>query len=123
MLASKLTRRYIAGTLVERSPWANSYREELLGMLAIRLFLLALEEYCDAVGQGTGAFCDCKGVITTFEKKTKRVSSGRSNGDILRVLRAIQARTRGIYHHQHVKGHQDDGQRLENLKFKAVLNT
>ena len=123
VLASKSTRRYIAGTLVERSPWANSYRGELLGMLAIRLFLLALEEYCDAVGQGTGAFCDCKGVITTFEKKTKRVSSGSSNGDVLRVLRAIQARTRGIYHHQHVKGHQDDAQRLDNLKFEALLNT
>ena len=57
VLASKSTRRYIAGTLVERSPWANSYRGELLGMLAIRLFLLALEEYCDAVSQGTGNFC------------------------------------------------------------------
>jgi len=123
VLASKSTRRYIAGTLVERSPWANSYRGELLGMLAIRLFLLALEEYCDAVSQGTGNFCDCKGVITTFEKKTKRVSAGSRNGDILRVLRAVQGRTRSIYHHQHVKGHQDDFKRLQNLKFEALLNT
>ena len=86
ILACRRTRRYIRGTLVERSPWANSYRGELLGMLAIRLFLLAVEEYHDVVSSGTQAFCDCKGVITTFEKKGKRVPTGKKNGNILRVL-------------------------------------
>ena len=77
VLACKRTRRYIRGTLVERSPWANSYRGELLGMLAIRLFLLAVEEYHEVVSSGTQAYCDCKGVITTFEKKEKRVPTGK----------------------------------------------
>ena len=46
VLACKQTRRHICGTLVERSESANSYRGELLGMLAILLFLLlAVEEY------------------------------------------------------------------------------
>ena len=76
--AYKLTKQYIAGTLVERSPWANSYRGELLGMLAIRLFLLAVEEYCKVSNSGTGAHCNCKGIIVTFEKQTKRVSRGDS---------------------------------------------
>ena len=42
ILVSKKSKRYIAGTLVERSPWANSYRGEMLGMLAIRIFMLAV---------------------------------------------------------------------------------
>ena len=35
--------------LVERSPWADSYRGVLLSMLTIRIFLLVLEEYCDMI--------------------------------------------------------------------------
>ena len=52
ILACKVTKRQIGGTFVEVSPSADSYREELLGMLAIRLFLLAVEEYYGAVTEG-----------------------------------------------------------------------
>ena len=86
VLACRRTCRYIAGMLVERSPWAISFRGELLGMLAIMLFLLAVEEYHEVVSSGTQAYCDCKGVITTFKNKEKRVATGKKNGDILRVL-------------------------------------
>ena len=43
VMACKQTRRHISGTLVERSESADSYRGEMLGMLAIQLFLLAVE--------------------------------------------------------------------------------
>ena len=119
ILACRRTRRYIRGTLVERSPWANSYRGKLLGMLAIRLFLLAVKEYHDVVSSGTQAFCDCKGVITTFEKKGKRVPTGKKNGNILRVLRAVRLRTKSHYEHRHVKGHQVITSRSS---FEAALN-
>ena len=45
ILACRVTKRQIGGTFVKISPSADSYRGELLGMLAIRLFLLAVEEY------------------------------------------------------------------------------
>ena len=60
MFACRQTRRYFAGTLVERSPWANSFRGELLGILAIRLFLLAVEEYHEVVSSGTQTYCNGK---------------------------------------------------------------
>ena len=36
--------RCISGTLVEKLTYASSYRGELLGLLVIRLFLLAIKE-------------------------------------------------------------------------------
>ena len=52
IMACKKTGRRISGTLVEESPKAGSYRGEMLGMLAIRLFLLAVEEHQEAVFNG-----------------------------------------------------------------------
>ena len=79
VMACRETGEFVAGTLVERSPWASSYRGELLGMLAIRLLLLAIEEYFDAVTEGNTSFCDNMGVIHTFEKESKRVPQGKSS--------------------------------------------
>ena len=45
IMKCRQTGRQIQGSLVEVSPSAGSYRGEMLGMLAIRLFLLAVEEY------------------------------------------------------------------------------
>ncbi|EJK54586.1 hypothetical protein THAOC_25770, partial [Thalassiosira oceanica] len=39
------TKKRVIGTVLERSEAAGSYRGELLGMLAIRLFLLAVEQF------------------------------------------------------------------------------
>ena len=44
VIACTQTKRQISGTLIERSKYAGSYRGELPCMLAIRLFLLAVEE-------------------------------------------------------------------------------
>ena len=119
VLACRRTCRYIAGTLVERSPWANSFRGELLGMLAIMLFLLAVEEYHEVVSSGTQAYCNCKGVITTFEKKEKRVATCKKKGNILRALQAVRLRTKSYYKHRRVKGHQVITSRSS---FEATLN-
>lgn len=106
VLACSKTKEYVAGTLVERSLWASSYRGELLGMLALRLLLLAIEEYCKAISDGNENFCDNKGVIHPFEKESKRVPAGKSNGDVLRVLCSVQTRSKSKHEHNHVKGHQ-----------------
>ena len=52
VMVCKQTKRYISGTLVERLESADSYRGQCLGMLAIRLFLLAVEEYYCAISDG-----------------------------------------------------------------------
>ena len=61
-------------------------------------------------------------IIYLFEKESKRVPPGKSNGDILRVLRSVQTRTRSKYSHQHVKGHQLREKAFRHLEFEAKLN-
>ena len=53
----------ISGTLVEKSTYASSYRGELLGLLAIRLFLLAVEEYYGVTTDGSDLVCDNKAAL------------------------------------------------------------
>ena len=116
------TGKSIVGTVLERSPSAGSYRGELLGMLAIKLFLLAVEEFYQTVSSGNKICCDNKGALFTFGKKSKRVPKGRSNSDIHRVVRTINSRMKSKYLQKHVKAHQDDHSLLRNLSFEAQLN-
>ena len=114
--------RKISGTLVEVSPSADSYRGEMLGMLAIRLFLLAVEEYYGVITVDNKICCDNKGALFTFEKKSKRVPSGKANTDILRVLRTINSRTKSNFVQRHVKAHQDEVKKWRMLTFEEKLN-
>ena len=41
-------------------------------MLAIRLFLLAVEEYCREITKDNKICCDNKGALFTFKKKSNR---------------------------------------------------
>ena len=112
----------IIGTVLERSASAGSYRGELLGMLAIKLFLLAVEEFYQTVASGNKICCDNKGALFTFGRKSKRVPKGRSNSDIHRVIRTINSKMKSKYLQNHVKAHQDDHSLLRNLSFEAQLN-
>ena len=107
VMACTQTKRQISGTLIERSKYTGSYREELLVMLAIRLFLLAAEEYHNTISYGNKVCCDNKGALFTFEKKSKRVPTGKTNSDVLCVLRTINSRTKSNFIQHHVKAHQD----------------
>ena len=118
----KQTGQKICGHLVERSPDASSYRGELLGMLAIRLFLLAVEEHFEVSSSDNGVCCDNKGALYTFGKKSKRVPSGKANTDIQRVLRSIQSRSRSSFRQHHVKAHQDEVKKWERMTLEEKLN-
>ena len=56
-------------------------------MLAIHLFLHAVESFNHTTGTGTNVYCNNKGANYTFSKKHKWVSAGTKNNDIHRVLR------------------------------------
>ena len=80
----------VSGSLAEWSTSAGSYRGELLGMLAIRVFLLAVESFYGAVAPGHAnnkVSCDNKSTLYIFEKKSKPMTSSSSNADIRRALR------------------------------------
>ena len=64
----------VKGSLAEWSGSAISYRGEMLGMLAVWVFLLAVEEYfhkSGMVGEGNKVSCDNKGALTTLEKSAR----------------------------------------------------
>ena len=122
VMACKQTKRHISGTLVEYSDSVDSYRGECLGMLAIRLFLLAVEEYYGVITDGNKVCCDNKGALYTFAKKSKRVSSGAKNADIKRVIRTIEQRTQSSVVQHHVKGHQDEYIKRSKLSWEASWN-
>ena len=123
IMACKQTGRKISRTLVEKSQSADSYRGEMLGMLAIRLFLLAVEEYCGVITEDNKICCDNKGALFTFEKKKKRVPKGKANTDIQRVLRTINARTKSNFVQRHVKAHQDDIKLWSQMTYVEKLNS
>ena len=122
VMACKQTKRHISGTLVEHLELADSYRGKCLGMLAIRLFLLAAEEYYGVITDGNKVCCDNKGALYTFAKKSKRVSSGAKNANIKRVLRMIEQRTQSSVVQLHVKGHQDEYIKWGKLTWEASWN-
>ena len=51
IIQDKLTGKKVKGSLAEWSSSAGSYRGEMLGMLAVRVFLLAVEEYFNSTGR------------------------------------------------------------------------
>ena len=116
------SKQMLSGALVERSQAAGSYRGELLGMLAIRLLLLAVEEYHNSYGDGTRIYCDNKSALFTFSSNKDRIASGSKHADIRRVLRTIRRRSRSNFLQQHVRAHQDIGRQRRHLSLEARLN-
>ena len=123
IMACKVSKRFIWGTLVEESPNAGSYRGKMLGMLAIRLILLAVEEHQGAVSIGNKWCCDNKGALITFEKKSQKKPSAKANTDIQRVLQTINGRMQSNFVQHHVKGHQDKVKKWRGTSFEEHLNS
>ena len=82
----------VSGLLAEWSNLAGSYRGNLLGMLAIRVFLLAAESFYEATASEQGSskvLCNNKSALHTLWKKSKRVTSSSNNADVRRALREV----------------------------------
>ena len=94
----------------------------MLGMLAIRLFLLAVEEFYGTISTSNDICCDNKGALYTFERKSQRVPSGKANTDIQRVLRTVKSRSKSTYVQHHVKSHQDRLKPWHKMTYREQLN-
>ena len=102
------------------------YREEMLGMLAVRVFLLGMEEYFqqhDKVDEENNVSCDNKGALTIFDKKSERIPATSSNADGRRALQELDRRSSARYKLEHAKGHQDRNKKFRCLTLESrVLN-
>ena len=121
--ACKPTKRQISSTLLEVLPNTSSYKGKMLGMLAIQLLFLAVEEYYRVMSDGNDVCCDSKGALYTFEKKSNQISSGEFNTEFQQMLRTINSRMKSNYVQHHVKAHQDRINIWKNLTYKEQLNS
>ena len=74
IIQDRRTGMKVKGLLAEWPRSASSYRGEMLGMLAVWVFLLAVEDYfhkSGMVGEGNKVSCDNKGALTMFEKSAR----------------------------------------------------
>ena len=97
----------------------------MLGMLAVRVFLLVVEEYFQEhgkIGEGNRVSRDNKRALTMFDKKDKIIPADSSNADVRRALRELDRRSSAKYKLEHVKGHQDRNKKLKSLTLEVRLN-
>ena len=96
VIQDQRTGKKVKGSLAEWSQSTGSYRGEILGILAVRVFLLAVEEYfrdLNRASAGNKVACDNKAALFTFQKQCKRVPASSSNKDLRRTLREAQRRS------------------------------
>lgn len=113
----------VTGSFVEDHVRAGSYRGEVLGMLAIHLFSLAIKNHFSLDSTSFGKVCcDNNGAIYRSQQWKKRIAPGVANADLLRVFHSLHHRLGGIFRYEHVYGHQDQFLRWDDLPLVAKLN-
>jgi hypothetical protein len=107
----------------ECNKYAGSYRGELLGLLAIHVFLLAITEFYDLQLPSLGTIaCDNLGGLNKSKERRRKVPSNHKHADILRSLRRVHARLRGRLTYKHVYGHQDRRKTWNQMSLLERLN-
>ena len=118
------TNRQWACSFFEVSSHANSYRAELLGLLSIHTFILALSKYYVLLNKSTVELrCDNKGALRTSSRKLVRIRPSSKCADILRCFRSLHKQLNNVHiHYAHVAAHMDDVLQWDDLTIEQQLN-
>jgi hypothetical protein len=113
----------LVGAFAELSIVANAYRGELLGLMALHLILLAVNEVNPGLKGEITLHSDCLGAISRIEDLPPgKIPSACKHADILKnILIACKRLTFDIVL-EHVEAHQDDGMEFYMLTRAAQLN-
>lgn len=123
ILMDKTTGERLAGSFSEYSSSAGSYRGELLGLCAINVLLLALSKAGSITNRPPiTIWCDNKGAVSRASDNSRRIKSGRSCADILRVLCILRMELPMTDAFIHVASHMDDKLSWEQLSLEQQLN-
>lgn len=123
ILMDVTTGKRLAGSFSEYSSSAGSYRGELLGLCAIKVILLALMKSSDITNRPPMTiWCDNKGALNRAANGGRRIKSGLSCADILRVLRSIRLELPLNVTCCHVKAHMDEYCQWDELPLENQLN-
>jgi hypothetical protein len=113
----------VLGSFLEALLVANTYRGELLGLMAIHLILLSVNKINPTLLGSVEVVSDCLGALkrVTYLPPYCIPSQCRH----LDILKTIMVHCRGLSfttHYSHIKAHQDDQKSFSKLSRKAQLN-
>ena len=113
----------IVGHFPEASPWACAFRGELLGLMAIHLILVAANKTTPGL-QGEVTICsDCLGALGDVATlPTTRIPARCKHSDILKTIMVNCKDLSFQRKYSHVRAHQDDKDKYENLDRRSQLN-
>lgn len=110
-------------SFTETSAVACSYRGELLGLMAIHLILLAINEVHPELGGSVQIFSDCLGALDKVKNlPPSRIPSGMAHSDVLKNILVNCSDLSFARYYSHVKAHQDDTIAYQDLTRPAQLN-
>ena len=106
----------------EQSKSASSYRGELLGLLALHVFLYAICEFHNIKSTKPKICCDNISALRQSSHRKRRVKTGASQADVLRVLRTIKLKQTLQPIYEHVSAHQDRKKTWWQLTLQEQFN-
>jgi len=119
----KKERGRLLGSFLESLRVANAYRGELLGLMAIHLILLSVNQLKGSIHGSVVIVSDCLGALQrVVDLPPYRISSRCKHSDILKNILVNCCRLSFTTHYRHVRAHQDDTKAYENLGRMAQLN-
>eukprot|EP00956_Cyclotella_meneghiniana_P022163 scaffold41439_cov51-Cyclotella_meneghiniana.AAC.1 len=121
---TKLNKTVMEGSFYYVGEGAGSYRGELLGLLAIHVFLSRLESFYGFIDGGHRAQIACDNLSGLFKSKERRkkIPPGSKNADILRSLRRVHSSLKCQCAYVHVYGHQDKHKTWDQMSILERLN-
>jgi hypothetical protein len=119
----KKGRGWLWCSFTETSEVACSYRGELMGLMAIHLILLAVNEIAPGLKGGVHIFLDCLGAL----EKVKNLPPSRIPSYLahLGILKNILVNCSGLSFdrfYSHVRAHQDNREDYQGLSRQSQLN-
>ena len=116
------TKKIFRASFFEVSPDASSYRGELLGLLALHVFISAIVAFYELDEVHAKVCCDNIAALRQSSRRRSRVKTGSSQADILRVLRTIKSNHKLQLTYEHVDSHQDRKKLWWQLTLEEQLN-
>ena len=113
----------LIGSFSESLRVANAYRGELLGLMAIHLILLSVNQLGGDIHGSVVIVSDCLGALRrVVELPPYRIPSRCKHSDILKNILVNCRSLSFTTHYRHVRAHQDDTKAFKDLGRLAQLN-
>jgi hypothetical protein len=114
--------RTLRGSFFEVSKSVGSYREELLGLMAIHTFATAIAQYFSLQAILGEISCNNMAALNQARKNRKRVGIGIKHSDLHCTIRTLKHLVRSNFRYKHVKAHQDKLKPWRELTLSEQLN-